>query len=91
MVERAGKKRRLLALPGPSFRQSTSIRATGSCWAIPDPEQTLRFAYCTFFHTKLADAGHPQEARIKLGHDSSSSSALASCRTGVSNPSVNQP
>jgi hypothetical protein len=40
-------------------------------------------------HGKIA--GHPQEARMKLGHASSSSSALASCRTGVSKPSVNQP
>jgi hypothetical protein len=35
--------------------------------------------------------GSPQEAKMKLGHASSSSSALASCRTGVSKPSVNQP
>jgi hypothetical protein len=29
-----------LALPGPPFRQSASIRATGSCCAIPDPTWT---------------------------------------------------
>jgi hypothetical protein len=30
-----------LALPGHSFRQSASIRATGSCWAVSDPQEAL--------------------------------------------------
>src|SRR5262249_29569562 len=34
---RAGGARQLASLPRPSIGSLASIRATGSCWAIPDP------------------------------------------------------
>jgi len=49
-----------MALPGHPFRYSATIRATGSCWAIPDPSRTLGPPLFRVGSAQNADTGKSQ-------------------------------